>query len=142
MRMRGRGRPRTCWREYPSHLALNHPSKSAGHMKISATSLPLNASLMTLIKEQNRMEQIKSNCIFMDATALFSTARFVFFCFLFNFSYLVLNLRCISSRDHFVWFPPGLWYCRSRLINYRKHKSELIYIQTGTSFTGLTTHLL
>lgn len=60
----------------PSHLALVHPCTLAGH--ISANPLPLNAALMTLINEQNRMEQIKSNGIFMDATALFSTARFIF----------------------------------------------------------------
>lgn len=122
----------------PSHLALVHPCTLAGHMKISANPLPLNAALMTLINEQNRMEQIKSNGIFMDVTALFSTACFIFF----NLSYLVLHLRCISSRGHFVWFPPGLWYCRSSLINYRKNKSQLISIQTRPSSTGLATHLL
>lgn len=60
------------------------------------------------------------------------TDGFILYCslsFYLNLSYLVLHLRCISSRDHFVWFPPGLWYRRSSLINYRNHKPELIYIQ-------------
>lgn len=40
------------------------------------------------------------------------------------FSHLVLLLRCVSSRDPFIWFPPGLWYSRSRLIYCRTKQTQ------------------
>lgn len=44
------------------------------------------------------------------------------------FTYLILFLRCIWSRDPVIWFPPGLWYSGSSLI-YCKETHGGICIQ-------------